>query len=78
MKRYAFDVVVNGKPYTCELNMEAGDVWDAEEQLRETVCNPFSRDADDEKEIFRQAARQFREEFRSALNMARIEDVRPA
>lgn len=75
MKRYAFDVIVNDKPYTCEIDLEAGDVWDAEDQIRETICSRFSRDEDDFKMLFKCAVRQFRKEFTAALNRAQIEDI---
>ena len=75
MKRYAFDVIVNDRPYTCEIDLEADDVWDAEDQIRETICSRFSRDEDDFKILFKCAARQFRKEFAAALDRADIEDV---
>ena len=75
MKRYAFDVIVNGEPYTCEIDLEAVDVWDAEDQIRETICNRFSRDKDDFKTLFKCAARKFRDEFVVALNHGEIEDI---
>lgn len=75
MKRYAFDVIVNDKPYTCEIDLEAVDVWDAEDQIRETICNRFSRDKDDFKALFKCAAMQFRKEFAAALDRADIEDI---
>lgn len=76
MKTYLFDVIVNDTPYTVGIKLEAQDHWDAEEQIQETVCNKFSRDKDDAKELFRQAAAQFRKQFFLALNAGDIDDVR--
>lgn len=78
MKRYAFDVMVGDKPYTCELEMEAADVWDAHDQLRETLCNRYSRDPDDFKTVFKQAKRQFMWNFVKALDAGRVLDVHEA
>lgn len=78
MKRYAFDVIVNDRAYPCEIDLEAEDVWDAEDQIRETICSKFSRDDDDFKVLFKCAARQFRKEFASALDRCDIEDVHEA
>lgn len=78
MKNYVFDVMVNGNPYSVEIAIEADDHWDAEEQIRETICNRFSRDKDDEKALAKQAAKQFYHEFVKALDCGKIDDVREA
>ncbi len=78
MKRYAFDVVVNDHPYICEIDLEADDIWDAKEQIFETICNKYSRDKDDQKVLFKQAARQFYLEFCKALDAGQLEDIRYA
>lgn len=75
MKRYAFDVIVNDNPYRCEIDLEADDVWDAESQIRETVCNRYSRDRDDQKDLFKQVVRQFYLEFCKALDSGHVEDI---
>lgn len=76
LKQYSFDVIVNDTPYAVSINLEADDHWDAEEQIRETICNRFSRDKDDQRELVKQAAKQFINEFIAALDAGHIEDVR--
>lgn len=78
LKRYAFDVIVNERAYPCEIDLEAADVWDAEDQIRETICSRFARDEDDFKTLFKCAARQFRKEFAAALDRSAIDDVHEA
>jgi hypothetical protein len=78
LKRFAFDVIVNGKPFTCEIDLEADDVWDAEEQIKGTICNRYSRDKDDQKALFRQAVHQFHDDFCKALDCGMVEDIRYA
>lgn len=78
MKTYAFDVIVNDTPYTVELALEAADHWDAEEQIRATICSKFSRDKDDLKALAKQAVHQFVKEFAAALDAGKVQDVREA
>jgi hypothetical protein len=78
LKTYAFDVIVNDTPYTVELALEAADHWDAEEQIRETICSKFSRDNGDFKGLAKQAVHQFVKEFAAALDAGRVQDVHEA